>query len=177
MFFFMLVASPAEALADKLTEANMTQRDYNNITAQESSVQGQPPAVPPTPVHNLTPADEQAITAAGGTKLISGKDWKHESPQERDAHLRRMDSTLPDGSTYIISVPKGDVWLIPASESQDGFGASQKLQDLEARNIVRPWTDAEREALPKAVARDKAVSQSDKHGTTREKPVKKEKKP
>lgn len=159
------------AAGDKVTEANMTQRDYNSVTAQVTSVPGEPPALPPTPVHNLTPAQEQQITAAGGTKLISGKDWKHESPEERDAHLRRMDQTLPQGTTYIITVPKGDVWLIPASERSPAAAADQKYQDLVRDKTIRVWTEEERTSLPVSVRREKSISQSDKHGTSLERLV------
>jgi len=169
---FLIAGAGLAAAGDKLTEANMTQRDYDAITAQESSVEGQDPAIPPTPVHNLTPAQEQQITAQGGTKLISGKDWRHESPEERDAHLRRMDQTLPPGTTYIITVPKGDVWLIPATEPTPIAAADQKYQDLVRDQNIHPWTDEEKAKLPLTVARDKKVSQSDKHGTTKTPPVK-----
>jgi hypothetical protein len=155
---------------DKLTEANMTQRDYNRITETETSVEGEPAAEAPNPVHNLSEADEKAVTDEGGVKVISAKDWKQESPSARDAHIRRIRSTMQEGARLIVTVPKGEVWLIPGNETD---GPDEGFENyiyvlLIINNAIRPWTEAQRAALPTTVARGKSISQSDKHGTTRE---------
>ena len=153
---------------DKLTEANMTQKDYQRLTKTESSAEGQPPAEVPKPVHNLSDADEEAITEEGGVKVIPARDWKQESPSARDAHIRRIRETMQEGARLVVSVPKGDVWLIPGIEvGEDEEGMENHIYvTLLIRNVLRPWSEAERAALPKTVARDKSISQSDKHGTT-----------
>jgi hypothetical protein len=162
-----LLAGSASA-GDKLTEANMTQRDYNRITATESSVEGQPAAEKPRAVHNFSEADAKAVTEEGAVKVIPAKDWNKESPAERDAHIRRIRSTMQEGARLVITVPKGDVWLIPGTEtSEEDEGFENYLTVLLIiRHVLRPWSEAERAALPVAVARDKSITQSDKHGTT-----------
>jgi hypothetical protein len=103
--------------------------------------------------------------------VIPAKDWKKESPEERDAHIRRIRSTMHEGARLIVTVPKGEVWLIPRIEVGEGAFGNYIYISLLARNVLRPWNEAERIALPRTVARDKSVSQSDKHGTTPERVV------
>jgi hypothetical protein len=173
-----IACSPAWA-GDKLTEQNMTQRDYRQLTATESSVEGEPAAEPPTAVHNLSDADEQAVTADGGVKVISAKDWKKESPAQRDAHIRRIRSTMQEGARLVVTVPKGEVWLIPGTETDErdeGF-ENYIYVSLIIRGALRPWSEAERTALPPTVAREKSISQSDKHGTTPERVVQQQQEP
>jgi len=43
----MILAGAPAAVADKLTEENMTQRDFKNITETESSVAGEKPTDAP----------------------------------------------------------------------------------------------------------------------------------
>jgi hypothetical protein len=156
---------------DKLTEANMTQRDYERLTATESSVTDEAPTEPPKPVHNLTEEEQQKITEVGGAKVISGKDWRGESPEERDAHLRRIKETLPAGSKLIVSVPKGEVWVIPPMPEKGQGTPAYRYRLAVLLHSLRPWTTAERVALPVAVARSNPISQSDKRGTTTERVV------
>jgi hypothetical protein len=173
----VMAVAISPAMADgKLTEQNMTQRDYQRLTETTSSVEGEPAAEAPRPVHNLSEADEKAVKDEGGVKVIPGKDWKSETPEQRDAHIRRIRATMQEGARLVVSVPKGDVWLIPGVETDErdeGF-ENYKFVLLIIRNVLRPWTEAERAALPRAVARDKSVSQSDKHGTTLERVVQKQ---
>jgi hypothetical protein len=156
---------------DKLTEKNMTQRDYERLTATESSVKDEPPTEPPKAVHNLTDEEQQNITDVGGAKVIGGQVWRGESPEQRDAHLRRIKETLPAGSKLIVSVPKGEVWVIPPAppkgEGTPGYRYRLAVLLLSLRN----WTTAERAALPVAVPRSNPISQSDRHGTTPERVV------
>lgn len=162
----LTIASPQAWADDKLTEQNMTQRDYQRLTETETSVEGEPAAGPPTPVHNLSDADENRITELGGAKVISAKDWKKESPTQRDAHIRRIRATIERGARLVVSVPKGEVWLIPDLENADETSGNLIYDVLIIGSVLRPWSEAERAALPRTVARDKSISQSDKHGTT-----------
>ena len=167
MAFLMAVAvSPAWA-GDKLTEENMTQKDYERLTETESSVENEPPTVPPTPIHNMSESDEQLARQMGGSKVIPGKDWKHETPEARDAHIRRIRQTLPEGSHLVVTVPKGDVWVIPYSERNEEMGAPSdwKYYLLLMGSTIREWSESERAALPVAVPRDKPISHSDTSGT------------
>jgi hypothetical protein len=168
-----IAVSPVWA-GDKLTEKTMTQKDYERLTATESSVEDEPPTEPPRAVHNLTDEEQQKITEVGGTKVIGGQDWRGESPEQRDAHLRRIKETLPAGSKLIVSVPKGEVWVIPPlpPKGEGTPGYRYRLAVLHAS--LRYWTQAERAALPVAVPRSNPISQSDKHGTTPERVVERE---
>jgi hypothetical protein len=62
----------------------------------------------------------------------------------------------------VATVPDGEVWLI--TNPHRDYGHMNFLSGW----AVRERTEAEKTALPVAVPRDKKVSQSDKHGTTRE---------
>src|SRR5262245_33394118 len=101
--------------ADNLTDQNMTQNDYHDITNTYSSVEGEMPAELPNVVHDFSDANQKAVTDAGGKRLIKGKAWKKMSATERDKALRNLDSNL-DTSTYLmIEVPSGNVWAISAN--------------------------------------------------------------
>src|SRR6185312_16213155 len=91
----MLLAMTAQASADKLTEANMTKKDYDEITNTESSVPGERPTEPPLEVHDLSDAGVNAVKEeAHGVKLIKGRDWKNLSPRDRDQRIREIKKTL-----------------------------------------------------------------------------------
>lgn len=134
-------------------ERDLTQRDYRAQTQTESSVEGQPPAPLPIVVHDLSAADEQAVKDAHGVKLVKGKQWKHETPDQRDAHLRQLRANLPRGTVLVITIPKGDVWLIPPEDKPGGVQDDQNqiYEHLRVHNVLREWTEAERTALPVSV--------------------------
>jgi hypothetical protein len=180
IFAASLLVGTASVMADgKLTEENMTQRDYTKITEMESSVEGQPPVEAPRPVHNLSEADEKAVKERDGVKVIPAKVWKNETPAERDAHIRRIRATMPEGSRLVLSVPKGDVWLIPGIEVEEADAGleNHNFIMLIIGEVLRDWNEAERAALPTTVPREKKVSQSDKRGTTVERVVQREERP
>lgn len=152
----------ARVLADgKLTEQNMTQKDYERLSKTESSVKDENPTEPPTPVHNLSEAGTRAVQDAHGAKVINGKDWKNETPQERDAHLRRIKETMPAGSKLIVTVPKGDVWLIPPGDDNKTY------ENLNRDNIIRPWTDEEKAGLAATVAMNTSNDQENRRSENR----------
>ena len=92
------------------------------------------------------------------------------SPEERDAHLRRVRDTAPEGSRFLIEVPNGDVWLLPPPETTE-LGLHIFL------HIVRRWQDFEKVALPVAVGPGTGSSHSDRSGTKVARAVKAEKEP
>jgi len=162
----LLLTGATRCFADgKLTEENMTKRDFERLTKTESSVEGESRVEPPEPIHNPTDEELKNIANAGGVKVISGKTWTKETPEERDAHLRRMLATAPLGTRFIVSVPDGEVWIIPGTgEDSDDPPPDFHFMILIIGN-VRIWTTPEQAALPVAVPREKKVSQSDKRGT------------
>lgn len=153
-----LLRSGRAMAGDKLTEKTMTKADYNRITETESSEAGKPAAERPDPVHDLSPFKRKAVEDAHGVRVITGKEWNKESPKERDAHLRRIYETAPKDSSLVITVPTGDVWLIPDGETYD---------DLVDDAILREWKSADIAALPVSVAPDPLITQSDRHGSDR----------
>jgi len=158
----LLIAASGAVADDKLTEANMTQRDYDRITNTTNSRPDDPAAGPKVevePIHDLNRAQEGALKDEGhATKVIKGKEWTDKSPEDRDAHLRRIRETAPEGSRFLIEVPNGDVWLLPPPETTE-LGLHIYL------HLVRRWQDFEKVALPVAVAPETGSSHSDRSGT------------
>ena len=149
---FLVLASPLQA-GDKLTEQNMTQKDYDEITKVDLAGVGKPA---PDPVHDLTDAGVKAVKEAGGVRVLKGKDWKKMSPAERGQAIKNIYSTSPDGSGIFIEVPSGNVWII------DYRKAAWKLR---RDKLILPWETAEKEALPKTVKGDAGNGQEDRRGT------------
>jgi len=151
---------PASA-KDKLTEANMTKDDYNKITETKTSVADEPPAPAPTPVHNFSDRNTDSVKEENGTRLLKGKEWKDKTPEERDAYLREIQKTMPAGSRLVLTVPKGELWIIPP----------ESYEKLTRDGAVREWTEAERARIPETIGLGDGVSHSDIRGTTRMRPV------
>ena len=155
----ILAFGSAAGRADKLTEANMTKSDYDEITKTESSVPGERPTEPPLEVHDLNDAAQQAVKdQAHGTKLIRGREWKSLSPQDRDKRIRELKKVLAANNLLIIEVPSGNVWSLDR----------ETYYRLKRDNTVHRWDYDEVEKLPKTVKRDPASSHSDRSGTTLE---------
>jgi hypothetical protein len=142
-------------------EDGMTQAGYNRITRTENSVTGNPPndpKVPVTPIHNLGQTEKRDMKRQGhAAKMIDGETWKAESPEERDAHLRRLKETAPAGTTFFIEVPSGNIWQLPPQDAE----TAEYLK----RYVYREWLKYEIEAMPVAVLPE-GTSHTDSRGTT-----------
>jgi hypothetical protein len=165
LLFAALPAAPAGA--DKLTEENMTAKDFKDITSTESSVPGEYRIEPPLEVHDFSTATEQAVKDAHGVRVIRGRDWKRLSPMDRDKRMRELRKTMQRGTFFMIEVPSGNVWAIDADEYF-------KLKDA---STIHRWTYEQQEKLPKAVKRDPGTSQSDRSGTALERALTREEEP
>ena len=148
----LLVAATASAQADKLTEANMTQKDYDDITASETSIPGQVKAEPPFPVHDFSDANEKAVKDAHGVRLIKGKEWRKLSPTERDKTMRDFYKTMKPSTFYVLEVPSGNLWAIDMDE----------YFKLKKSGEIRRWAYGEKEKLPKAVKANSGNGQEDR---------------
>lgn len=147
-------------------EKKITQKEFRAVTETATSVEGENPTEPPDAVHDMNEHDEGQAREKGGVKVIPGKQWKKESPEERDAHIRRIKSTMPKNSHLVITVPKGDVWLFPGREDDnEDVPDDWRFQALTWFGVLRFWTPAQRAAMPVAVLPDKSTTQSDKHGS------------
>ncbi|HVZ01175.1 MAG TPA: hypothetical protein VHA35_16835 [Dongiaceae bacterium] len=156
-----LVPKPGAKADGKITETNMTQNDYDNITRTETSVPGQDKVPLPQPVHDLSGPDRKQVNDAHGMKMIDDSVWNRSSPEERDAHLREVQNRMPAGAKLILLVPKGEVWMIPPVDGQDSYG------DLKKSNAIREWTLAELTAKGIAVpADDPNFHQDPRRGTS-----------
>ena len=126
----MLLLFPVDAArAQGKQEDSLTQREFNNIVETKSSVKDEPATSPPEPIHNLSDEAEAEVEKSRGIKVISGRDWKKETPEERDAHLRRIKATMPPNSHLLITVPQGDVWLIGGDETDPNYEAGDTPPD------------------------------------------------
>ncbi len=138
----------------------------------KSSVEGQNPAPLPKPVLNIDKDGAKKIKKeAHGRKVISGDVWKGETAEQRDQHLRNVYATMfPEGSTLIITVPDGDVWVIPPSD--DPAHPEANYRRLVDGHLIWEWVDpAKADGIAPEhtqVPPDSKVesgSQSDKRGT------------
>jgi len=120
----------------------MTKEDYDNLTKMEKSDPSGPGIGGPTPIHDLSDANTQAVKDAHGVKVIKGKDWKRMSPKERDKHIREVMDKM--SGMIVVKVPSGNVWVIPIED----FNKLLRDQD------VRIWATPEVEKLPKSVRTD-----------------------
>jgi hypothetical protein len=161
---------PVRMIAADDLPPDFTQATFNNLTATESSVEGESATERPTPVHNMSKGDVKDLKAAGGTKVIDGDVWKQESPEQRDAHLRQIRERMPDGARLIISVPTCNVWLIPPMEDRDNY------DDLKRSKVFREWAEYEVEALGKTVGKMPKFTQSDRRNSGKVKQHKSESK-
>jgi len=165
--FLVTAAVAPMARADRLTEENMTRRDFNTITETESSVSGERAVEKPFEVHDFSEATENAVKEAHGVRVVKGKDWKKMTPQERDARMRELDRSMAASTFFMVEVPSGNVWAIDQAE----------YFRLREANSIHRWSQEEIERLPRTVPRDKKVSQSDKRGTVKEPVAKVEQEP
>ncbi|HVO00588.1 MAG TPA: hypothetical protein VMT54_00215 [Candidatus Cybelea sp.] len=132
------------AVADgKVTEQNMTQNDYNGITQIDANGGPALPS-PPIPIHDLTANGKTVVNAGHGVKIVKGKDWRNMSPQDRYKFLSDFRKNAQAGTVFMIEVPSGNVWAINET-TYDG---------LVEGGGIRPWSQSEKEALPKAVRGD-----------------------
>ncbi|MBL8707883.1 MAG: hypothetical protein JNL25_01705 [Rhodospirillaceae bacterium] len=148
------LAIAGSALADgKLTEKNMSKKDFRDITTTESSVPGEEPTTPPVHVHNLDKDAEKELRDSNGVRIIKGKDWKAMTPEERDARLRQLKELRPAGSLFILEVPSGNVWVI------DGDVADDLFED----GVIRDWTFTQLFDLPQVRPTAGDIGYRDRH--------------
>jgi len=143
--------------ADKLTEANMTQQDFHDLTEMESSEPGES-ASTIVKTHDFSDATEQAVKEAKGVRVVKGKEWRSMTPKQRDERVRGLRKTLSKEVELVLEVPSGNVWAIDSKE----------LHKMDDSKTVRIWEGDEVEKLPKSVRRDPATSHSDRSGTSLE---------
>jgi hypothetical protein len=169
----MLAVRPA-ALADDPPAAPPVPslEEVMGLSLTKSSQEGESPAPLPKPVLNVDKDDAKKIKKeAHGKKVITGDVWKNESLEERDRHLRSVyATTFPPGSTLIITVPDGDVWVIPPGSDPAHPDANYKR--LVDSGLIREWVDPAKEdgIAPEhtQVPPDSKIdseSQSDRHGS------------
>jgi hypothetical protein len=169
----MLAGRPA-ALADDPPPAPPVPslEEVMGLSLTQSSQPGEKPAPLPKPVLNVDKDGAKKIKKeAHGTKAIAGDVWKNESLEERDRHLRSVYATMfPPGSTLVITVPDGDIWVIPPGNDPDHPDANYKR--LVGAGVIREWVDPAKEdgIAPEhtQVPPDSKIdseSQSDRHGS------------
>jgi hypothetical protein len=141
-----MIAFPVEIAhaGGDVTEKDMTEKDFKEITKTESSDPAQAKPEPVEAVHDFGPFGTVVVKESHGLKVVKGKDWKTLSPKERDKRLRKLKETAAPGAVLVIEVPSGNVWLID----------EKTYTKLKRDKDIREWTDEEKAAMPKAVKAD-----------------------
>jgi hypothetical protein len=162
----------SRTVADELTWGNMTQKDFAELMETESSVAGEKATQPPVAIHDVDEYAEWTIEDQQGVKVIEGPQWQHESPKERDAHLRNIKSTMPEGYGLFVEIPSGDVWLIPPGrEVTESNGYKHMVGGswyLFMWDKIWKWQGWQVLELPRTARREKKVAHSDMRGTNGE---------
>jgi hypothetical protein len=164
--WLMAGAAPAAADPDGDTKTEITREKWDAVTETRSSVEGEPPTEGPTPVRNFVEEDEsgqksrdvsQDVKDAHGTRMLKGGEWKSKTPEQRDAYLRDLKQRFPPPATRIIlTVPKGELWVIPEED----------YQRLKANRTINPWTKAQIARIHgQTVTEEDEDSHSDIRGT------------
>jgi len=110
-----------------IPDSEITAEEFDDTIAFEPAGDAEA-AAPPLEVHEI---DESQVTAAGGKKVVHGKDWLQADDFERNDILNLIEEAQPQDSILVIVVATGDIWQIP-------FGTGQMLPEG-----VRPWTGDE----------------------------------
>ena len=110
-----------------IPDGEMTAEAFDDTIAFEPGDDAEE-AVPPLEVHEI---DESQATAAGGKKVVDGRNWLDASDFERNDILNLVAEAKPEGSILVIVVATGDIWQIP-------LVAGQMLPDG-----VRAWSGDE----------------------------------
>jgi hypothetical protein len=128
-------------------------------------VEGEPPTDGPTPVRNFVEEDGSGETTrnvtkdveeAHGTRMLKGKEWKSKTPEERDAYLRDLKQRFPPpGTRIILTVPKGELWVIPEED----------YQRLKANRTINPWSKAQIARIHGQTVTEEEESHSDINNT------------
>ena len=161
--FVLLIGLSVPAGADDTDPNNpdnkLTQREYNQTTAISPSPEhATTPAAPPTAVHSLTDPTKAALNTVHAQKIIGGKRWKRMSPQQRDDQLRALQESAPKGTSFILEVATGDVYLVPPDDPTNADADYRKaMNDLQGvppgsgTGLIKPWQLWEFDKLPVAV--------------------------
>jgi hypothetical protein len=134
-----------------MADDNITKADYDSITETKSSVVGEEPAQGPKAVHDFSDKNSADVKNAGGKRMLKDKEWIGKTPEERDAYIRDLRSRIPVNVRIVLTVPNGEIWLIPVVD--------YVLLSLD--DVIRQWTHQEQQRLPTKVA------QGDSHSDIR----------
>jgi hypothetical protein len=160
LLFGLSIPAGADDDPKQNPEAALTQREYNRVTATAPSPGHEAnPATPPVAVHALTDPAKAALNTVHAQKIIGGKRWKRMSPEQRDDQLRGFQENAPKGTTFILEVATGDVYLVPPADpdntDKDYKKAVDDLQGVppgSGTGLIRPWQPWEFASLPVAVS-------------------------
>lgn len=126
------LSSCAHTGGQALHDDTATTGDFDEVMSFEPEGDAEE-AVEPLPVHEFDP---QQAEADGATQVIDGDDWLNADDGERNDMLLDAEEKMPPGSTIVIVVATGDVWIVPPED------------DRVFPETIRAWTEEEYDDLP-----------------------------
>lgn len=151
--FFLIVFGGASWSDDPQPE--LTQRQVTSIVETEVAPGQSEKAPPPVSIKPLSEEDRDALKKEH--RVIKGKNWRAETPQQRDQHIRSLRDANAPGTIFVIDVATGDVYKFPPlphpTESDQNKGDDARLSELYGVQI-NLFLIFDFEALHAAVATD-----------------------
>jgi hypothetical protein len=128
--FFLIVFGGASWSDDP--EPPLTQRQVTSILETEVAPGQSEKAPPPVSIKPLSEEDRKALKEEH--RVIKGKNWRAETPQQRDQHIRNLRAANAPGTIFVIDVATGDVYKFPplprATENDRNKGDDARLSEL-----------------------------------------------
>ena len=90
----------------------LTQTQVLGITAQAKAEGQETMAEPPKPIKPLSKEDRKELKERH--RVVSGKNWRALSPQQRDDMMRSLRAANAPGTIFVIDVRTGDVYRFDA---------------------------------------------------------------
>jgi len=149
---FFLIAVGGASWSDD-PQPPLTQHRVTSILETEVAPGQSEKAPPPVSIKPLSEEDRKALKEQH--RVIKGKEWRAESPQQRDEHIRNLRAANAPGTILVIDVATGDVYKFPPlprpTENDRNKGDDARLSDLYGVQI-NLFLIYDFEALPVAVA-------------------------
>jgi hypothetical protein len=147
----------------------LTQQHVRSITETALAPGHTEKAEPPQSIEPLSKEDRKALKETH--RVISGKTWRSETPEQRDEHIRNLRDANPPNTIFVIDVRTGDVYKFDPLPQPQNPNQSKDAQLSEIYKVrISLFTPLHMIGLPVAVG-NSTFSQSDRGSEFAARPV------